>query len=327
MKKICTLFFTIGLFISPQIVKASDIKDATLKDQGKQNEASTIAWLQSVKPDASLITMSIKDFNKGFVDCITEFNQKYKTFATVTSDVINDEVIPELYTANLDPNKLYTFSYWNVTEKKYGRWVRKAKPGETGLFYPGWDDEPIMSVYCWNFGYPSKESSVKPKAPVLKSQEPEYVYIPGKKTVITYGPDTVEKNRSRVEINNNDFKTAVFNNRSTYEVDMTSREERYTKPCNHKEERSYTRSSCGCDERRICEDHYEKLPNKHKKKFFNTAGGRIISHTAAAVGGYFLGRWIFRDNNSRTGQVITQGPLDPLPSTNPIYTQAGVIPL
>ena len=89
MKKI-SLLFVIFALLSAQIVKASEIRDATLKEQGKQNEASTVAWLTSANPDPSLITMTVSQFNVGFKACITEFNAKYKSFDVITDDILNN---------------------------------------------------------------------------------------------------------------------------------------------------------------------------------------------------------------------------------------------
>jgi hypothetical protein len=333
MKKI-SLFFVILALLSAQIVKATEIRDATLKEQGKQNEASTVAWLTSAKPDPALITMTVSQFNVGFKACIIEFNSKYKTLGVITDDVINDDIVPRLYTADLDPNKLYTVSYWDVKNQKWGRWTRKAKPGEAGLFYPGWE-EPVLSVYCWNFGYPEKNT--KPAAPSVKEREVEYVNVPGKTKYIHTSDTVYERHDSYKEVQNNFFLNtnnntfaSTKNTSLSYDVDMSERSQPVDQqqscncPAPQRQQRvSYaSQNQCICDGSRICDKHYDELPKKHKKKFFNTTGGRVLTHTAAAVGGYFLGRWIFGDgSNNVSGNVVTHGPLDLLPATVPILTQ------
>lgn len=329
MKK---LFFVVAtIFFVAQIAKAGDIKDATLKDQGKQNEASTMDWLKSANPDPGLITMSISDFNRGFKACIEEFNQKYKTFPVINDDVINEEIIPKLYTADLDPGKIYSLSFWNVTEKKWGRWNRAPKRNESGLFFPGWD-EPVLSVWCWNFGYPlDTKPSPKITVPNVKS-ETEYVYIPGKKTVIEHGPDTlIETSSTYKEV---DRSINTYRNTQSFTVDMASNVSRVQdqgSSCGCPSNASYARRqiTCGCTEEYVCDQHYQeykRLPKKEKKKFFDTFAGKgLIFLGGVATGMFVEDRFdIFRRHRvvAPRGQVITQGPFDPLPSTNPIYTQA-----
>jgi hypothetical protein len=245
--------------------------------------------------------------------------------------VINDDIVPRLYTADLDPNKLYTVSYWDVKNQKWGRWTRKAKPGEAGLFYLGWE-EPVLSVYCWNFGYPEKDT--KPTAPSVKEREVEYVNVPGKTKYIHTSDTVYERHDSYKEVQNNFFLKTENNNfastrsNQSYDVDMSERQQQQ-QSCNcpapqRQQQVSYaSQNQCVCDGSRICDKHYDELPKKHKKKFFNTTGGRVLTHAAAAVGGYFLGRWIFGDGSSNgSGNVVTHGPLDLLPATTAIYTQA-----
>jgi hypothetical protein len=329
MKKIW-MFFVIFALLSAQIVKASDIKDATLKDQGKQNEASTIAWLKSVNPEAGLITMSLSQFNTGFKSCLKEFNSKYKTFGDITGDVINNDVIPKLYTADLDPNKLYTVSYWDVKNEKWGRWTRKAKPGETGLFFPGWE-EPILSVYCWNFGYPSIEK-VTVTVPKVEKPETEIVIIPGTNKYF-YKTDTIrERNDTYKEVQNNFFLKTENNNfastrsnRQSFDVDMSKDDEVSKRDCDcpTSQNRNISHASkrdCGCDNDHICSDHYKKLPAKERKRLGDRTWFRVGTHLVAFAAGWFGNQWIGGNNNG-SGNVITQGPLDILPSTVPIFTQ------
>ncbi|HRH24884.1 MAG TPA: hypothetical protein PLQ20_00900 [Candidatus Paceibacterota bacterium] len=332
MKKM--FFVIVALLCVTQIVSATEIKDATLKEQGKQNEASTIAWLRSDNPDADLITMSVSQFNKGFKVCLEEFNKKYKTFREITDDVINDEIIPELYTADLDKNKLYTVSYWDVVNKKWGRWTRKAKPGETGLFYPGWE-EPVLSVYCWNFGYPSSA----PVAPVIKpaerqEQKQEYVFIPGTTKVIEHGTDTVKETFSTYkEVERNSYNK-INNQTFTLEAQQASYVQsgcnhQQVQQCNHQVQQAscnhqQVQQDCGCREDYSCQGH-KKV--KNKKPFFNTTGGKLLLFGAGVVTGAVL------ENNTninwpggrRTlqGQVVTHGPLNLLPVSNPVIFTHG----
>lgn len=316
MKKI--VLFTIVALLSAQIVNATEIKDATLKEQGKQNEASTIAWLKSANPDVGLITMTISQFNTGFKGCIEEFNSKYKTFGSITNDVINNKILPQLYTADLDPNKLYTFSYWDVKNQKWGRWTRKAKPGETGLFFPGWE-EPILSVYCWNFGYPSSEkiaSSVKVEKP-----ETEIVVTPGTNKYF-YRTDTIrERNDTYKEVQNNFFlKTennnfASTKNNQSYDVDM-GQQQSCNCPAPQRQQVSYTAQqhpSCGCDNNHICSDHYKKLPPKERKRLGDRTWVRIGTHLLAFVAGWGANE-LWGNNRTRnvSSPTVEQPPLVPI---------------
>jgi hypothetical protein len=330
MKKI-SLFFVIIAFFNAQIVKATEIRDATLKEQGKQNEASTVAWLKSANPDPSLITMTVSHFNVGFKACITEFNAKYKSFDVITDDILNN-LVQKLYTADLDPNKLYTVSYWDVKNQKWGRWTRKAKPGEAGLFYPGWE-EPVLSVYCWNFGYPSTEKVVVP-VPKVEKPETETVIIPGTNKYF-YRTDTIrERNDTYKEVQNNFFLKTENNNfastrsNQSYDVDMSERQQPQQQSCNcpapQRQQVSYAvqqQPSCGCDNDHICSDHYKKLPVKERKRLGDRTWFRIGTHLVAFAAGWGLNEWIGNGRNRGSGTVITQGPVDLLPSTTPIFTQ------
>jgi hypothetical protein len=319
MKKM--FFVIVTFFCVTQIVKASDIKDATLKDQGKQNEASTIAWLKSANPESGLITMTLTQFNAGFKACIVEFNSKYKTFDVVTNDVLSDKVVPQLYTAELDPEKLYTLSYWDVTTQKWGRWNRKPKKGETGLFYPGWE-EPVLSVYCWNFSYPSAQ---KVTAPVQKVEKPEkeYTYIPGKTVIIEHGVDSVierfysykETEKNFFEKNINNTVSMTRNNSQSYDVDMNKKAvERQTD--DHYEEASYKEEAQECKQPSKC--NHKKVKNKNG----------FWTHALAFGVGLVTGAVL--ENNTNVDfrrnvpgrRIITQGPYVPLPSTPAVYTQA-----
>ncbi len=324
----------VTLLCATQIVNATEIKDATLKEQGKQNEASTIAWLRSDNPDADLITMSVNHFNKGFKACLEEFNKKYKTFLEITDDVINDKIIPELYTADLDKNKLYTVSYWDLVNKKWGRWTRKAKSGETGLFFPGWE-EPILSVYCWNFGYPNSS----PVAPVIKpaerqEQKQEYVYIPGTTKVIEHGTDTVKEIFSTYkEVERNTFNK-INNQTFTLEAQQASYVQsgcnhQQAQQCNHQVQQAscnhqQPRQDCGCREDYSCQGH-KKV--KNKKPFFNTTGGKLLLFGAGVVTGAVLENNtninLFGGRNALQGQVVTHGPLNLLPVSNPVIFTHG----
>jgi hypothetical protein len=245
--------------------------------------------------------------------------------------VINDDIVPRLYTADLDPNKLYTFSYWDVKNQKWGRWTRKAKPGETGLFFPGWE-EPILSVYCWNFGYPSSEkiaSSVKVEKP-----ETEIVVTPGTNKYF-YRTDTIrERNDTYKEVQNNFFlKTennnfASTKNNQSYDVDMGQQQPIQQQSCNcpapQRQQVSYAaqqQPSCGCDNNHICSDHYKKLPPKERKRLGDRTWFRIGTHLVAFAAGWFGNDLIGNGRTRGSSAVITQGPLDPLPSTPVIYTQ------
>ena len=339
MKKISFLFVVIA-FLSAQIVKAQNIVttlDATLKVQGTQNEASTVAWLQDPNPDPTIITMPMASFNKEFLSSLSQLNKKYGTFSSINSDIVNDEIVPNLYVDELDPNKLYCFSRYDTKTKKFGNYWRKAKRlangrMESGLFYRGWD-EPVLSVWCWNFGYPDNQPT-QPRAPVVQNREVEYISTPGKTTIIDHGVDTViERFTTYKEVEKNSF-TKLSNQSFTLDIQRASYQQQLSSDCGcPKVENKVVREdqpSCGCDSRRICDKHYDELPKKHKKKFFNTTGGRILTHAAAAVGGYFLGRWIFGDGGGSIDQparIVTQGPLDILPGTNPIYTQGQLQPI
>lgn len=322
MKKL--LFFVVVL-LSTQIVNAQ-LHDATLKQKGTQNEASTVAWLQSMNPDPNLIHMPLESFNTEFKKSLTALNEKYGTFPAITDDVIN-EIVSKLFTKDMDPGA-HRLSWYDSENGKWGSWKRERKTFkngevETGLYFPGWK-EPVFSVYCWNFGYPDDT------APVVPSSKTVVKVIPGINTY-TYKTDTIrERNDFYKEVENNNFITKNNNtftriNNQSVTVDMTEKNINRRvvdrgDDCNCGNQREV---SCGCDGRRICDDHYERLPKKDKKKFFNTAGGRVLTHTAAAVGGYFLGRWIFGDVGGQVipGQVITQGPFETLPNTTPIFTQ------
>ncbi len=331
MKKI-SLLFVIFALLSAQIVKASEIRDATLKEQGKQNEASTVAWLTSANPDPSLITMTVSQFNVGFKACITEFNAKYKSFDVITDDILNN-LVQKLYTADLDPNKLYTVSYWDVKNQKWGRWTRKAKPGEAGLFYPGWE-EPVLSVYCWNFGYPEKDT--KPAAPSVKEREVEYVNVPGKTKYIHTSDTVYERHDSYKEVQNNFFLKTENNNfastrsNQSYDVDMSERQQpqQQQQSCNcpapqRQQQVSYASSrDCGCDNDHICSDHYKKLPAKERKRLGDRTWFRIGTHVLAFAAGWGLNEWTGNGRNRGSGNVVTHGPLDLFPSTTPIFTQA-----
>jgi phage anti-repressor protein len=322
-----TLILFIAIALSAQIVNAADIKDATLKEKGKQNEASTIAWLKSTAPDASLINMAIGHFNKGFKQCLSEFNQKYKTFPVITSDVINDQILPQLYTEDLVEGKLYTFSYWDATNQVWGRWVRKAKKGETGLFYPGWA-EPIMSVYCWNFGYPDESPA---PAPVSKT---EVVIIPGVNKYY-YKTDTIrERYDNYKEVENNFFvntRNNTFTNTNNQSFDVETNNAKYASnnvQDNCRCQQQQQNNSCGCGNGYICNKHYDQLPEKEKKKFGQTTVGKGLKYLLAY--GLGVGTGLIIANNtggsssSPVGQTITQGPLDliPVPVNGIIVTQA-----
>lgn len=340
------LLFVVIALSGAQIVEAQKKEepkvttlDATLKYQGTENEASTVAWLQDPNPDTSKITMSMGSFNKEFKNRVIAFNNKYQSFAEVTDDVINDEIVPKLYVEDLDPNKLYCVSRYDLETKKWGNYYRKPKKLsngkiESGLFYPGWD-EPFMFVSCWNFGYPGKGKVVAPKVEKPAEKEPEYVYIPGSKKVIEHGPDTlIERFTTYKEVEKNNF-TKLNTQSYTLEVQQASYQQNvggcnHQQQCNHQQDVRQCNNdqnrqpSCLCDSRRICDKHYDELPQKHKKKFFNTAGGRIFSHAVAAVGGYFLGRWIFGDGGNsidQPGQIYTQGPFTPFGNTPMVLTQ------
>lgn len=341
MKKM--LFVIAVLLSTAQIVKAQKkdtakvtTLDATLKLQGTQNEASTMAWLQSDKPDASLINMPIRSFNKEFLNSLSQLNAKYGTFPSIDGDVINDQIIPNLYTAELDPDKLYCFSRYDLATGKWGNWWRKPKKLsngriESGLFYEGWD-EPVLSVWCWNFGYPFKDKPITPKIP---KPETEYVYIPGKTKVIEYGPDSVFVNRTKVQIEKNNNMFASYTNNQSYEVDMTPK----SAPCNHQvqqqcnhqqqvsacnhqvqqcnhQQQIYEQPSCGCKGNYSCRKHRDRKP------FFQSTGFKILSYAFAVGVGWVLND-VFDRNDPRVGNLsgITQGPFVPLPGTNPIYTQ------
>ncbi len=330
MKKI-SLLFVIFALLSAQIVKASEIRDATLKEQGKQNEASTVAWLTSANPDPSLITMTVSQFNVGFKACITEFNAKYKSFDVITDDILNN-LVQKLYTADLDPNKLYTVSYWDVKNQKWGRWTRKAKPGEAGLFYPGWE-EPVLSVYCWNFGYPEKD--IKPAAPSVKEREVEYVNVPGKTKYIHTSDTVYERHDSYKEVQNNFFLNtnnntfaSTKNTSLSYDVDMDDQQPENQASCSCPEPQkkvvSYAanqQTSCGCDKDHICYEHYQKLPSKKRKPLGQRAWFKVGTHLVAFTAGWFGNEWFGNGRTRGSGQVINQGPLDLLPTTNPIYNQ------
>ena len=320
MKKI--LFFTtLVLIISTQIVKAQSVMDATLKQKGVQTDASTVDWLASDAPDVSLINMDMKQFAVGFKDCISEYNQKYNTFTAIDGDVIYGKIIPKLYTKYLVPGKIYWFSRWNYKTKSFSRWQRAAEPGEKGVFYPGWDD-PIMSVYCWNFGYPNEEKFVPPPVPEGKT---EYVFIPGTKKVIVYGADTVETTRSSVQIDRTNTKVYQFNDNQSFQVETNAKyaSNKQSNDCGCQEQKS---TSCGCTDQTICRRHYDEQPKKIKKPFFNTVGGRIFTHVLAIGAGYGL-RMIVENNlpnkGINVGNPVTQGPLDEIPAVLDISQTQG----
>lgn len=318
-----------------QIVKADDVKDATLKEKGKQNEASTIAWLTAEKLDEDLITMQGKQFSAGFKACLVEFNQKYKTFPSITGDVIYDDIVPKLYTKELAPGKLYWFSYWNVTKGIWGRWQRTAKPGETGLFFPGWDDDPIMSVYCWNFGYPSVEKAFVPP-PVIPEGKTEYVYYPGTKKVVVYGPDTVLISKSKVQIEKNDTKSFTFNNNQSFDVNTSASfasnnfQQQSNCGCPNPNIQTNNVQSCGCTRDQMCQYHYNQLPQKEKKKFGQTTVGKVLKYVLVYAAGVGTGLIIANNSGHSSGSPtnpIIQPPFDPILPVSNIYTQPPVEPV
>ncbi len=143
------------------------IYDATLRNQGTESSASTMSMIErlfsrdntivkmATVEIAPKITMAWDEFTMGFGGSLYELNQKYNTFASFDANTILDQIVPKLYSKLLDPNKPITTSRWNTATKGWERWTRMPYPGEEGIFFPGWE-EPVMSVKCWNFGYPNQ---------------------------------------------------------------------------------------------------------------------------------------------------------------------------
>lgn len=330
MKKL--FFVIVALLCVTQIVSAQKgdkvpqvtTLDATLKYQGTENEASTVAWLQSPNPDVSKITMPISSFNKEFKNRLVEFNNKYQTFTEITDDVINNEIIPKLYVDDLDPNTLYRVSRYDLETKKWGSYPRKPKKLsngkiESGLFYPGWE-EPVLSVYCWNFGYPSSA----PVAPVIKpaerqEQKREYVFIPGTTKVIEHGTDTVKEIFSTFkEVERNTFNK-INNQTFTLEAQQASYVQsgcnhQQVQQCNYQVQQAscnhqQVQQDCGCREDYSCKGH-KKV--KNKKPFMQRPGTQIATHLIVGAGGYFLGRLTGNRGSGNQGETVTQGPFEPI---------------
>ncbi len=190
MKTKCSLPIVIMVAIVTMIHTSAyatgGVLDATLKAQGTENVASTISMMKRlfstdntvVKVAAveisTKITMSWDEFTRGFAESTFELNKKYGTFPVFDANTIWDKIIPNLYSAPLDPDKMYLFSAWNISTKKWEQISRKAykqgeKPGivgiEEGVFFRGCEglkgwEEPILSVWCWNFGYPNQNPVV-----------------------------------------------------------------------------------------------------------------------------------------------------------------------
>jgi hypothetical protein len=75
-------------------------------------------------------------------------------------------------------------------------------PGEEGIFFPGWE-EPVLSVVCWNFGYPNGNPVIT--TPVLP------IAPPAKKDSLPYDVRTAGAN---VYININNSPSNTNNNTS-----------------------------------------------------------------------------------------------------------------
>lgn len=147
MKK--NIFFAAVMIVITLQNFATGVYDATLKNQGSQNPASTVSWMLDKNPDTSIITCPIGAYNKGVMATLIFLNNKYSTFKEVTPEIA-EQIIAKLYSAPV--SGIITTSYWDAKNQKWGSWDRQTKPGEEALFYPGWDI-PVMSVYCWNFIY------------------------------------------------------------------------------------------------------------------------------------------------------------------------------
>ncbi len=197
----------------------------------------------------------------------------------------------------------------------------------------------LFTTYCGNATKKDKIPIVKKKKAVVEEEEEletvtEYVRIPGKKKVITYETDTVEINRSKVQIERTNNEKFVFNNNQSYEVDMTSKyasnnQREYNNSCGCPQQ-AYSKN-CGCSERYICQDHEKQIP-KEKKKFFNTAVGKGVIFLAGAGAGYFT-RYLIDKNNPtvvyRNGvqqppfvpiiPQVQQPPFVPLPVYQPAF--------
>ncbi|MDQ5931094.1 MAG: hypothetical protein QG674_260, partial [Patescibacteria group bacterium] len=148
-----------------------------------------------------------------------------------------------------------------------------------------------------------------------------------------YKTDTIrERNDTYKEVQNNFFLKTENNNfastrsnRQSFDVDMSKDDEVSKRDCDcpTSQNRNISHASkrdCGCDNDHICSDHYKKLPAKERKRLGDRTWFRVGTHLVAFAAGWFGNQWIGGNNNG-SGNVITQGPLDILPSTVPIFTQ------
>ncbi len=221
--------------------------------------------------------------------------------------------------------------WWNPSQVRNNEFI--------GTVTLGGQSKDWVTTFCAN---PDRERRVErtvssPTPPIITKGKTEYIFIPGKTTVIEHGADSVIESFTHyreVQTQNNSVMNTVSKSYGqSFDLDMGATTSSFvsnpgTNNCSCQP--VVQRQSCGCDQSNICQNHYNqyreelvKARPKERKKFFDRFIGKVIIFGAGVAAGLFIDDINLGGHHTVVGQTVTQGPLVLL-NTSPssIYTQA-----